>query len=131
LPRLLQTEAGLSSEDAKRLVSDMIEFLAPVVEREEKEAKEKKEEVKGLAEKIKAIEPAAPKEVAEKHEAVKPIRTMQADVDKVHHGYGALPRNQDETGEDNAEEVVKATSQEEIEHPKHPSPEPKKADIEI
>jgi len=107
LPRLLSAETGMTKEDAQKLVSNIIDFLSPIVEREAAEARAKKDEVTSLADKIAAIQ-ATPETTAE-HEPVKPIRTMTADMNRVH-GYGALPPT--ESTED--EPAVKATSQYDI-----------------
>lgn len=86
LPRILQQQVDLSADDAQRLTSQLIEFLGPVVAREEAEAKAKQNDLKALAEKFANKENAAHQE--ESVSAVEPIRTMEGDMNRVH-GYGA------------------------------------------
>jgi len=124
LPRLLQFNVGLSAEVSKRLASEMIEFLSPLIEHEAAEARTKKDSIASLADKIAAIKPigapaTTPVDTAttpagtvppSEFEPVKPMRTMQTDIDdkKPVHGYGALQATTPETHDD--EPVIKATS---------------------
>lgn len=125
LPYLLQTEVGLSPEAARQLTSELIDAWEPVVLREETEMQTKKDSVASLADKIAAIKPAATPIASTitsegetiapvAFEAVKPMRTMQSDIDdkKPVHGYGALSNLQTETHTD--EPVIKATSFEDL-----------------
>lgn len=124
LPYLLQTDVGLSQESARQLTSELIDAWEPVVLREETEMQTKKDSVASLADKIAAIKPtvaptATPTPIAgtvppAEFEAVKPMRTMQSDIDdkKPVHGYGALQAAATETHQD--EPVVKATSFEDL-----------------
>lgn len=125
LPFLLQTQVGLSQEAARQLTSELIDAWEPVVLREEAEAKNTKESVASLADKIAAIKPTATltteptTSTAEtvspaEFEPVKPMRTKLDDIDdkKPVHGYGALQTNPTESAED--EPVVKATSFEDL-----------------
>ncbi len=124
LPYLLQTEVGLSKENSLALTKDIAELLKPVLVREETEMQTKKDSVASLADKIAAIKPtvaptATPTPIAgtvppAEFEAVKPMRTMQSDIDdkKPVHGYGALQAAATETHQD--EPVVKATSFEDL-----------------
>jgi len=119
LPNFLQTEVGLPKETALAITKDLAEFLNPVLEREQKEEQIKKDSIASLADKIAAIKPvAAPAATAttpagivppSEFEPVKPMRTMQTDIDdkKPVHGYGALQATTPETHDD--EPVIKAT----------------------
>lgn len=127
LPRLLQQNVGLDKETAQKLVAELIDAWGLIVEREENEERARKQEVSSLADKIEAIKPVEPtselkpaeetpttpvtQTVSPTEPVVKPIRTMDADMQKVH-GYGALAENLNAQTED--EPVIKATSQDEI-----------------
>lgn len=138
LPRLLQTEVGLSKEAALNLIKDITEFLGPVFEREAAAAAAKKDELTGLAEKIAAIkplEPAAltapatpasnaatnpqlsqPVEPAPQITPATPIRTMATDAARAH-GYGAAvskPATAQPATTDVAEPIHTATPQDQL-----------------
>lgn len=127
LVKLFQSDIGIDSDTAKKIFADLIEFFSPVMQREESEAKiaaieaeaeaetlaaAKKESMGTLAEKLKTHEPSTPAEIAEKHETIAPIRTMQTDARM--HGYGAELQKEQQVAE---ESVVKATPQEELRKP--------------
>jgi hypothetical protein len=135
LPGLLQKEIGVSADDAQRIVSDLAEFLGPVIAREKAEANANQAELQELqqtfspAQKVGAgTVPTAPTptEVAvsedataptpqEAHTPVQAMRTMEGDMGRIH-GYGAyraqFPEEPQEA--DHTEEVIRSASQEEI-----------------
>lgn len=123
LPKLLQENAKLAPDVAKKITAELIEVWEYIVQREtdqakanqeksEAEAAAKKESISTLTEKLKTTPPSTPAEAAEKHETIAPIRTMQTDARM--HGYGAkLEQEQQEV----AETLVKATPQDEIQKP--------------
>lgn len=128
LPYLLQTEVGLSQEAARQLTGELIDAWEPVVLREEEETQQKKASVASLADKIAAIkpstftapapaspEPASAPTPAADFESVKPMRTMQSDIDDKQpvHGYGALRMPEPATTHDD-EPVIKATPLDEL-----------------
>lgn len=85
LPRLLQQRMKLSADESQRVTSKLLDFLSPVVRREEEERKAKTSEYQELAQKVAAVKPNdAPLSI----EKVEPLRTMETDMHRVH-GYGA------------------------------------------
>lgn len=88
MPRLFQQKLGIGADDAQRLTSQLIEFLGPVVAREEAAAKAKQNDLKVLAEKFAEQKSTPSEQQAEPASAVEPIRTMEGDMNRIH-GYGA------------------------------------------
>lgn len=96
MPRLFQQKLGVSADESQRMVSQLIEILGPVVEREATEASAKKEEMgkladtfakpEGLTTPLSGATPVV--------EVVEPIRTMAQDMNRVH-GYGAYREEED------------------------------------
>lgn len=110
LPRILQEQSDVSADDSQRIVSELIEFLSPVIERENKQKKDLTE----LADTIqkRGTETATQTQTTnDASEGVQPVRTMQRDINRIH-GYGAQPQNEQDDGP-----VVKALSQEETFRP--------------
>jgi hypothetical protein len=116
LPSLLQKEVGVSADAAQRIVADLAELLAPVLEREAFEADPKKAGLKALQYQFGQTAAGAPtlgvgtgpdiaiptepepQDPATLHN-VTPMRTMATDVNRVH-GYGAFrqaPESEDKT----------------------------------
>ena len=111
LPRLFQSELNVSADDAQRLMSELIEFLSPVVDSEQSITNIKKEDIDKLAKTFEKSAKDRPREVQPegKPTDVQPLRTMQGDMNRVH-GYGAITKQDDSSDEP----LVKAASQEEI-----------------
>jgi len=141
LPKLLQKKVGVSADDAMRIVSDLQDFLAPVIAREKGEINPNQAELKelqktftpaptttptqetpmqitqrGVQENVSVVTsaPTTPSEQTD-IEKVKPMRTMEEDMDRVH-GYGAYRAQfPDEAQEiEHVEEVIRSASQEDI-----------------
>jgi hypothetical protein len=90
---------GVSADESQRITSKLIDFLSPVVRREEEEAQNKKEELNKLAQTFaKPAAPAQPAPVEEYQGGVEPIRTMEQDMNRVH-GYGAYREQQEQQEE--------------------------------
>jgi len=113
LPTVLQTEVGLTQEQAQRIVSDLTEFLSPVLEREQQTTSgaPKSAPTPAAPANPRAVSETAMPDPAETemtpsqtvvatemelptnntesdvHEVV-PMRTMQGDMNRIH-GYGA------------------------------------------
>ena len=102
LPRLFQSELGMSADDSQRLTSSLIEFLSPVIKREEEGINIKKEEIDKLAKTFATAIQEQEKEIQTKgSEAdVKPLRTMESDANRVH-GYGAYRAQEAEAKQNN------------------------------
>lgn len=131
LPTLLQQQVGVTPEVAQKIVADLAEFLAPVLEREAAGANAKSNNLKALHETFKPTTPVAATapaadpnkppiavpgegdglatEPAATHD-VTPMRTMAADMSRVH-GYGAYRKVADET---HPEPVIKSAPQDEL-----------------
>ncbi len=135
LAELLQKEAGVSADEAQKIVSDLSEFLAPVYEREKNEVPVKQQEMielqqsfaqqelKDIQEKLQETpSKPAPKD---KYSILQPMRTMDSDINRIH-GYGAYrDMFPDEVGERNhTQEVIRSASQSNLLNEK-----PKLADI--
>jgi hypothetical protein len=88
LPRIFQQKLKVSADESQRITSQLIEFLAPVVHREEEEGNVKKEEISKLTQTFAKPEGLATAPVAQYEDVVEPIRTMSGDMNRVH-GYGA------------------------------------------
>jgi hypothetical protein len=86
IPRLFQQKLGVSADESQRMVSQLIELLGPVVEREELEQTAKKEELLKLRATFSQTE--GMRGQSEPEDTVEPIRTMAQDMSRVH-GYGA------------------------------------------
>ena len=106
MPRLFQQRMKVSTDESQRLTSKLIDFLAPVVKREELEANTKKEELSKLADTFSAPEGITKQQGIDPSAAenIQPIRTMEEDMHRVH-GYGAYKAPQEE------QEDAKITSQ--------------------
>jgi hypothetical protein len=108
IPRLLQQKLKVSADDSQRITSKLIDFLSPLVKREEEEAQAKKAELNKLADTF-----ASPEGITAKGatpidtENVEPIRTMEEDMHRVH-GYGAYREAQDK------EDAVHQSSQDDV-----------------
>lgn len=96
MPRLFQQKLTMSADEAQRLTSSLIEFLAPVVQREEVEEQAKKFEMGALAETLsmQAPERLQNPDIQKLTENVEPLRTMQTDINRIH-GYGAYNAQKD------------------------------------
>jgi len=95
MPRLFQQKLGLSADQSQRMTSNLIDFLEPVVHREEQGASMKKEEIAQLARAF--AKPENLSSVQSDHASstgVEPIRTMEGDMHRVH-GYGAYVAKRD------------------------------------
>ncbi len=103
MPRLFQTKLKVSADESQRITSQLIELLAPVVQREEEASKVKKEDLTKLADTFSKPEGLknSPTPNAQYADVVEPIRTMSGDMNRVH-GYGAY-RTNNESNNDNAE----------------------------
>ncbi len=128
LPTRLQKEVGVSSDIAQRIVADIAEFLSPVLAREAeltnpklgaiKELHQQFQQAGGTApqatEPPKAIEPAPPATTpvpeAEPIHNVTPMRTMAADMTRVH-GYGAYRQANPQPSDDG---VIRTAPQDEL-----------------
>lgn len=103
MPRLFQQKLNVSADDSQRMTSQLIEFLSPVVKREEMEANARKEEVSNLAQSFAQPNPDRLKdpEIQAYTENVEPIRTMSEDMNRVH-GYGAYRAQEENEGDDDS-----------------------------
>lgn len=133
LTNLLQTEVGVSADDAQRIYADLEEFLAPVIAREKGEVNPNQDELQKTftpssteksEEEQTEIAPIKPTEEADStpeepkapaHSTVQPMRTMESDMNRIH-GYGAYRAQfPDETKEvEHVEETIRTASQEEL-----------------
>ncbi len=114
LPKLFQERLMIGADQAQRMTADLMDFLAPIVEREQAENNIKKAEAHKLADEIATIPKDAPSDTVTEAPAVKPMRTMADDMNRVH-GYGAY-REANPLSDDNStdEPVIKAHPQEDI-----------------
>ncbi len=114
LPKLFQEKLMIGADQAHRMTADLMDFLAPIVEREQAENNIKKAEAHKLADEIATIPKDAPSDTVTEAPAVKPMRTMAGDMNRVH-GYGAY-REANPLSDDNStdEPVIKAHPQEDI-----------------
>ena len=135
VPAHLQEQLSISADDAQRIYTQLVPFLEPVIEQEKNKANPKRVELKELESYItkppssdtsskvvernketEAIpmtsEPAQPSPVPT---PVQGMRTMEADMSRVH-GYGAYRAQfPDESREaEHTEEVIRSASQEDI-----------------
>lgn len=106
MPRLLQQKLNLGADLSQRITSRLVDLLAPVVRREEEEARTKKAEMEALRQSMSAASsvPTEAKEVS----PVAAVRTMEDDINRVH-GYGAYRAQPEESAEN-----VHRSSQEDI-----------------
>lgn len=114
MAQLFQTELGLGADQAQRLTSDLLEFLGPVVEREEEQANAKKQQGLDLAAQIEATHTQRTPEQTPSEEItnVAPKPTI-GNPDRIH-GYGAY-REQYRYGEEpEKSDVIKTASQEDL-----------------
>lgn len=89
LPTLFAQQLGVTAEIAKKMTTDLLEFLSPVIERETAQHMPADAPVpKAAATEAPVTETVSPAE-EEDTDNVKPLRTMQADMNRVH-GYGAF-----------------------------------------
>lgn len=133
LPALLQQEVGVTPEVAQKIVADLAEFLAPVLEREAAAADPKGASLKALHQSFKraplvptteplaadpnkppiavpsAAEPTPTTTPISAHN-VTPMRTMAADMNRVH-GYGAYRQGEAELAEAN---LIQSAPQDEL-----------------
>lgn len=121
LPTLLQKEVGVSADDAQKIISELSEFLEPVYEREKNEVPFKEQE---LAELQQSLESSSTMESVLNTEdtqpelsptEVQPMRTMEADMNRIH-GYGAYRAQFPEEAQENEhiEEVIRSASQNDL-----------------
>lgn len=113
MPKLFQQKLGVSADISQRMTSQLIEFLSPVVKREQEEATAKKESLATLTQTFAA--PTVPTQAIP--EVPKPpvahitqMRTMQTDLNRIH-GYGAYQQNRDDAQK---EETTTTSSQDEL-----------------
>lgn len=103
MPRLFQQKLGLSADEAQRMTSQLIDFLEPVVRREEQEATMKKEEMAALAQTFATPENLSKTQTQQTPlENVEPIRTMEQDIHRVH-GYGAYVATRNSEAQEDTE----------------------------
>jgi hypothetical protein len=121
LPELLQKEVGVSADDAQKIVSDLDEFLAPVIAREKAEANQNKAELQELQQTFSSkpvteqVPNPVPSSQTEAPTPVQPMRTMEGDMSRIH-GYGAYRAQfPDEPKEaEHTQEVIRSASQEDL-----------------
>ena len=99
IPRLLQQRMKLSADESQRVTSKLLDFLSPVVRREEEERKAKTSEYQQLAQKVAEVRPT---DESLPVESVEPLRTMETDIHRVH-GYGSYNSQYQSTLEDEGE----------------------------
>ena len=89
MPRLFQQKLEVSADVSQKMTSQLIEFLAPVVAREEEASKQQAESKATLIETFANPQPTTERETSlEPHTFVTPLRTMEGDITRIH-GYGA------------------------------------------
>jgi hypothetical protein len=120
LPELLQKEVGVSADDAQKIISDLSEFLTPIYEREKNEIPVKQQELTDLQQ---SLEDTAIPSLSESDEAtnnvktstVQPMRTMEADMNRIH-GYGAYRAAFPDEGQEmeHKEETIRSATQDDI-----------------
>jgi hypothetical protein len=102
MPQLFQQKIGVSADESQRMTSRVIEFLGPVVKREEEEAKLKRGEMTKLVGIFAHPEGIAAENkvdtVVSDEDAVLPLRTMEDDMNRVH-GYGAYQEQREKDEE--------------------------------
>lgn len=127
LPTLLQKELGVSADTAQKIVADLAEIFAPVLEREASDVRKKQEDLRGLQQQFMSgtsdvaatpastetaidtpIPVAVPEEETGSIHDVAPMRTMAGDMNRIH-GYGAYRGTGDTT-----ENVVSSPSQNDL-----------------
>lgn len=95
MPRLFQQKLDVTPEVAQKMTAQLIEFLSPVVEREEATSKEVAESKATLIQTFANPQPKEEREVSSQpYTYVTPLRTMEADMTRVH-GYGAYVQQRD------------------------------------
>lgn len=116
LPERLQATMGISLEQAKNVTTDLLEFLDPVINREDTNALKKNEMLNladSFAKKV-APEPSeattTAEEVPQKEGAMHASHTMEDDMRRVH-GYGTYrhnnPREDEVVTRSNQDDVLK------------------------
>lgn len=104
MPRLFQQKLGVTPEVAQKMTAELIEFLSPVVQREESVSTEAAESKATLMQTFANPQPTAERVVSTiPHTYVTPLRTMEGDMTRIH-GYGAGQEAQD-TEVKNSDEV--------------------------
>jgi hypothetical protein len=120
MPDLFVSELGVTRETAQKMTSELVEFLGPVLKREEELNESKKTDLQKLAESFAEkgrlasakiadtshteTAPAAPEGTKAPYiplsdaEKVQPMRTMQGDTTRIH-GYGAYYEQKEKDGE--------------------------------
>lgn len=93
IPRLLQQKLKLSADEAQRVTSKLIDFLSPVVRKEEEDRKAKTTQYQDLAQKFAGTKS---EDATADIEKVEPLRTMESDMHRVH-GYGAYNEQRAQT----------------------------------
>lgn len=126
IPSLFQKELGVSADDAQKIVSDLSEFLSPVIARETSEKNIKREELYDLQQSLAAKQGQDPNQTTPTTKAgtnvapvekteVQPMRTMEGDINRIH-GYGAyraqFPGQPQEAT--HTEEVIRKATQEDL-----------------
>jgi hypothetical protein len=102
MPKLFQQKLGVSADVSQRMTSQLIEFLSPVVKREEGASKLQNESKATLIQTF--ATPSTPVVSADENPEsqiahVTPIRTMQSDITRIH-GYGAYRQQEGKVDED-------------------------------
>lgn len=121
LPKLFQEKLMIGADQAQRMTADLLEFLSPVIEREQAESNAKKEDIAQLAEVLetsskKPSPEEKPKEAPKTSENIQPLRTMEADMNRIY-GYGAyrdqnpLPADQTQTVVSNQDDILTPVEQ--------------------
>lgn len=115
LPRLFQEKLLVGADQAHRMTAEFIEFLTPVIEREQALNNASKAEVKQLADDFSTkTEREVVTNESDDITPVTPLRTMQGDIDRIH-GYGAYrTQNPLSASPDNDEPIIQARPQEDL-----------------
>jgi hypothetical protein len=110
MPRLFQQKLDVSADVSQRMTSQLIEFLAPVVKREEEASKLQAESKATLIQTFATpqLQQDAEKVTPQSHTQVAPLRTMEGDITRIH-GYGAV-----QTPENASNETPVTSSQEQL-----------------
>ncbi len=104
MPRLFQQKLGVTPDIGQKMTAQLIEFLSPVVQREEVASKEVAESKVTLMQTFANPQPTAERAASTvPHTYVTPLRTMEGDMTRIH-GYGARQEAQD-TEVKNSDEV--------------------------
>jgi hypothetical protein len=120
MPDLFVSELGVTRETAQKMTSELVEFLGPVLKREEELNESKKTDLQKLAESFAEKGRLASAKIADtphtettptasegtktpyiplsEAEKVQPMRTMQGDTTRIH-GYGAYYEQKEKDGE--------------------------------